>query len=463
MGTTNVNGTNRTVTVVDANRFTVALSASTAYVSGGLVTSAQVVLTTDAPHGIPASNAPITVSGVGGNTAANGNKTVTVLDATHLLLVSTAPNGDYTGGGTFTSAPVIVTTGSPHGLTAGRIVVQDVAGNTAANGTWSTTLIDSSRLLLNGVRRNGTYAGGGHYGNPPGTLVSGATNASPIVLHPNGPHGLSTGNTVTVAGALGNTAANGTFVVTAVSPNQIVAQRHHGQRHWTSGGAVSGAQLNVTIDGLRSTPRVTPASIATAPPPPCRWCRSSAGSSEIGAQLGVHRRCLRSGCSFTCTTNVDYAFQVQTGAVTFARQPGAATSVGRSTSRQAHRRDPADGGHGDRQRVHRHHLPGRVAGQRHRQPDAGRHGDRQRLRPDGQHLVAPAGITIVNGGNTISGNTFIGPELGHVPGPVQEVNTRTTTTSPATPSSTTASGSTSRRDPTAGSAPPAPPRAPAVG
>ena len=410
VGTTNLNGTNRTVTVVDANRFTVALVASTAYASGGLVTSAQVVLTTDAPHGIPASNAPITVSGVGGNTAANGNKTVTVLDATHLLLVSTAPNGDYTGGGTFTSAPVIVTTGSPHGLTAGRIVVQDVAGNTAANGTWSTTLIDSSRLLLNGVSANGTYAGGGHYGNPLGTLVSGATNASPIVLTLNGPHGLSTGNTVTVAGAVGNTAANGTFVVTAVSPNQIALNGTTGNGTWTSGGTVSGAQLNVTMDGLSIDPQGDSTLIATGSNAPVPLVSLFGGPSETVRNSVFTGGAFAPACSFTCTTNVDYAFQVQTGAVTFAdnlvrnfRRPVNITTNSGGTAPTV----ATVSGNVFSGTTSRSVALGNATGN----PMPGATVTGNTFDSTG-NTSSPAGITIVNGGNTVSGNTFTGLSSG---------------------------------------------------
>ncbi len=46
--------------------------------------------------------------------------------------------------------------------------------------------------------------------------ITGATTASPIVIT-SAAHGLTTGAIVTVAGVLGNTAANGTFSITKVS------------------------------------------------------------------------------------------------------------------------------------------------------------------------------------------------------------------------------------------------------
>jgi|GEM_PF-3901523 len=48
--------------------------------------------------------------------------------------------------------------------------------------------------------------------------ISGLSDANPIVVTTSASHHLSTGDIVTIAGALGNTAANGTWVVTALSP-----------------------------------------------------------------------------------------------------------------------------------------------------------------------------------------------------------------------------------------------------
>ena len=49
------------------------------------------------------------------------------------------------------------------------------------------------------------------YGNKLGT-ITGATNASPIVITSNN-HGLVNGDRVTITGVTGNTAANGTFTI----------------------------------------------------------------------------------------------------------------------------------------------------------------------------------------------------------------------------------------------------------
>lgn len=66
--------------------------------------------------------------------------------------------------------------------------------------------------------------------------VTGATNASPIVIASAG-HGLSTGTRVTVASVGGNTAANGTFQITAVDSNSFSLDGSTGNGSYTSGGS----------------------------------------------------------------------------------------------------------------------------------------------------------------------------------------------------------------------------------
>ena len=60
------------------------------------------------------------------------------------------------------TAPISVGTANPHGLATGnRVVITGVLGNTAANGVWTITVTDATHFTLNGSSGNGTYAGGG--------------------------------------------------------------------------------------------------------------------------------------------------------------------------------------------------------------------------------------------------------------------------------------------------------------
>jgi hypothetical protein len=69
--------------------------------------------------------------------------------------------------------------------------------------------------------------------------ITAATNANPIVITTASAHGLSTGNDVIISGALGNTAANGTWPITYVS-NTKFSIPVAGNGTYTSGGTLEG-------------------------------------------------------------------------------------------------------------------------------------------------------------------------------------------------------------------------------
>lgn len=95
-----------------------------------------------------------------------------------------------------------------------------------------------------------TYRVYGHTGLVPGgtgTLtaqdsgsISNATNASPIAVSSTA-HGLTTGTRVTITGVTGNTAANGSFIITRVDANTFTLNGSTG-----NGAYVSGGTWNVT-------------------------------------------------------------------------------------------------------------------------------------------------------------------------------------------------------------------------
>lgn len=66
--------------------------------------------------------------------------------------------------------------------------------------------------------------------------ITGATNASPIVVT-SASHGLSVGTRVTITGVGGNTAANGTFTISAADTNTFTLSGSTGNSAYTSGGA----------------------------------------------------------------------------------------------------------------------------------------------------------------------------------------------------------------------------------
>lgn len=91
--------------------------------------------------------------------------------------------------------------------------------------------------------------GGGHI--PVGAKsITGATNATPIVITAAG-HGRATGEVVTIAGVLGNTAANGTRIIIVTGPNTFSLTGSVGNGAYTSGGTVAATLLSIAYKGRR--------------------------------------------------------------------------------------------------------------------------------------------------------------------------------------------------------------------
>jgi hypothetical protein len=70
--------------------------------------------------------------------------------------------------------------------------------------------------------------------------ITAATNATPIQITTSTTNGLTTGQTVTIYGILGNTAANGTWIITVISNTQFTLNSSVGNADYISGGAVNG-------------------------------------------------------------------------------------------------------------------------------------------------------------------------------------------------------------------------------
>lgn len=69
--------------------------------------------------------------------------------------------------------------------------------------------------------------------------VSGATNATPIVITVSGGHPIQTGDFVVIEGAQGNTAANGEWFGTRISSTQFSLNGSHGNGTYTGGGVIT--------------------------------------------------------------------------------------------------------------------------------------------------------------------------------------------------------------------------------
>lgn len=80
--------------------------------------------------------------------------------------------------------------------------------------------------------------------SPVGFNISAATNTSPIAITTSGTNGMTTGQTVPIFGVGGNTAANGSWVVTVTGFNSFTLNGSTGNGAYTSGGVAATTESN---------------------------------------------------------------------------------------------------------------------------------------------------------------------------------------------------------------------------
>ncbi|MFO0824393.1 MAG: beta-1,3-glucanase family protein [Gemmataceae bacterium] len=197
------------------------------YPSGNVTdaSNANPIVITSANHGLTTGD-NVTVSGVMGNTAANGAFTVTVIDANTFSLNGSTGNGNYTSGGFWTTG------GGPVGVQVDR--------STIFQGSTNTTYLEFIRnqVLAGNTNANPFLEDYAAQPNTQSSPITGATNASPIVIT-SANHDLTTGDVIEVSGVGGNTAANGIFTVTVVDANTFSLDGSQGNGAYTSGGTWS--------------------------------------------------------------------------------------------------------------------------------------------------------------------------------------------------------------------------------
>lgn len=96
--------------------------------------------------------------------------------------------------------------------------------------------------------------------------VTAASNTPPIAITTATPHGLSSGMQVTISGALGNTAANGTFSVTVISTTSLTLDGSSGNGTWTGGGTVALPSLAQALNADSNDVLAIATALAATPP-----------------------------------------------------------------------------------------------------------------------------------------------------------------------------------------------------
>ena len=256
-----------------------------------------IVITTSTTHGLNTGN-PVSVSGVLGNTAANGQWLITVTGTTTFSLDDSVGNGAYTSGGTLWEADpdaymqgygifsfddydggtwrnndigimlglldggagaydmaIVVTTDDPDGaVTAGGGYVdidlyyalgytETLGNDITVDGTEQTiyhTITDAPPGILTSISWH--MRTGLDYGGLPvvdDLTITGASNETPITITTSEPHGLANNQLVTIADVEGNTAANGQWQVILKTSSNFWLRDSVGNGAYTTGGTVS--------------------------------------------------------------------------------------------------------------------------------------------------------------------------------------------------------------------------------
>jgi len=112
-----------------------------------------------------------------------------------------------------------------------------------------TTFIQTGGLNFpqNWVTQYGAGGEGGQLGDSVGGVIDSATNASPIVIGTvGGSHNANTGDTITIGACTGNTAANGTWVVTKIDSSHFSLNGSTGNGAYNvSSGTFIGTDLSL--------------------------------------------------------------------------------------------------------------------------------------------------------------------------------------------------------------------------
>lgn len=282
------------------------LTIAPANIVGGAITGASntapITITTSGAHGLTNSSI-VYISGVLGNTAANGFWAVTVLTATTFILNGSVGSGAWTSGGTVNvcttatfkadlagtsgtsvAGTITRTTTVLSGVSVKNLVPffgQEWESNTnlanrcrkkiqaisptGPGGAYEYFALTASDLLLDEtppvqlssaitrVRKETSTVTGiitvtvanasGPVSGVSNLGVTGATNASPIVVTTASAHGLASGDFATISGVIGNTSANGTWNITVLSPTTFSLNGSSGNAAYVGGGIVQGGDL----------------------------------------------------------------------------------------------------------------------------------------------------------------------------------------------------------------------------
>jgi hypothetical protein len=146
--------------------------------------------------------------------------------------------------------PITITTSAPHGLVSNQLVgIYGVNGNTAANGGWNISVVNTTQFTLNGAVGNGAYTNGGVVCIPTGVPISPTSS----------PQGFFEGSSVLAIGNDGVTSAIGNTLTAAASQPFTPSMLNKHVVVWLAGAntgvsnASAGQSLPQTTINVQST------------------------------------------------------------------------------------------------------------------------------------------------------------------------------------------------------------------
>jgi len=251
-------------------------------ISGATNNSSAIVLTTTNTGSVNVNDV-VTVTGVQGNTAANGTFLVAAVSGGSITLGSPVGAQTYTSGGTWSPAytavssvdattPIRIHTANIGGLQNGdNVYISGVQGITAANGAFTVSNVTvpqsgTAYFDLNGTVGSGTYTPNTGYWAPYYPM-SDVVNGGQVVIYTDSTTGMSNGNVIAISGVQGTTVVNGAHAVSNVTPTSFTVNGVTGNAAYLTGGtwayAITDAYTRETIIQTPSTAGLSNGDIVT--------------------------------------------------------------------------------------------------------------------------------------------------------------------------------------------------------
>lgn len=164
-----------------------------------------------------------------------GDVQITILDGGAAVVVASASVQVVIGCSSSGTAAQVYATQDPNTLASNVGYGPGPEAAALALLAGGTALFMKSATVTPGSFRNQAAVGGG---------ITAATNASPIVVTTTNPHTLVSGDSVVIAGVVGNTNANGTFIITKTGASTFSLNGSSGNAAYVSGGTVTPTGVN---------------------------------------------------------------------------------------------------------------------------------------------------------------------------------------------------------------------------